>query len=162
MLVDMYSKKVFNMAYQFSGSYHEAEDLTQDVYLKAFRNLSSLKNPGLSKEWLYRVAKNTCLDHQKKTRLRRLLLLDRRREPQEKRTPESMVTQSEQVENLKRAVRVLPKKLRVVFILREYGHFSYQDIAATLGIKDGTVMSRLSRARAKVVKAIKEATLETK
>lgn len=76
--------------------------------------------------------------------------------------PEDEVAQNEQIQRLKRAVQRLPKKLRVVLVMREYGHLSYQEIAATLGIKEGTVMSRLNRARSKVAAALQEATHETR
>lgn len=152
-----YQDNVFRICLGLSRNISDAEDLAQDVYLKAYEKLETLKNPGLSKEWLFRIAKNTCLDHQKKRRLRRLFFLRWREESQERNTPESAAAKNEQLKNFKKAVRALPKKLRIVFVMREYGHLSYVQIASTLGIKEGTVMSRLNRARLKVTEALEEA-----
>lgn len=149
---------VFRICLGFSRNYAEAEDLAQDVYLKAYGNIGALKNPAVSKEWLLRIAKNTCLDHQKKSRLRKALLQKWRSEPQGKNSPEWSADLSPQLGKLKAAVRGLSRKLREVFVLREYGHMSYEEIAATLGIKEGTVMSRLNRARTAVLCRLKENT----
>lgn len=151
---------VFRICLGFSRNISDAEDLAQDVFLKAYRSLETLKNPGLSKEWLFRIAKNTCLDHQKKSRLGRLLLLQWREANREINNPEAEVTRNEQVQRLKKAVQRLPKRFRVVFVMREYGHLSYQEIADTLGIKEGTIMSRLNRARTAVLEGLKEAVYE--
>jgi len=124
--------------------------------LKAYRKLKTLKNPGLSREWLFRIAKNTCLDQQKTKRLRRLLLLQWRKESRVAGNPEAEVVHIEQIRRLKKAVQRLPKKLRVVLVMREYGHLPYQEIASSLGIKEGTIMSRLSRARAAILREVKE------
>ncbi len=147
---------VFRICLGFSRNVSDAEDLAQEVYLKAYRKLKTLKNPGLSREWLCRIAKNTCLDQQKTARLRRLLLLQWRNESRMTRNPEAEAAQNEQIQGLKTAVQRLPKKLRIVLVMREYGHLSYQEIASSLGIKQGTVMSRLSRARTAVLRAVKE------
>jgi len=159
-----YQDSVFRICLGFSRNISDAEDLAQEVYLKAYRKLRTLKNPGLSREWLFRIAKNTCLEQQKTARLRRLLLLQWRNGSREMANgnPEDEVAQNEQIQRLKRAVQRLPKKLRVVLVMREYGHLSYQEIAATMGIKEGTVMSRLNRARSKVAAALQEATHETR
>ncbi len=71
--------------------------------------------------------------------------------------PKDTAETQEQLRALKLAIGRLPWKLREVFVLREYGELSYQEVARTLGIKEGTVMSRLSRARAAVTKFVKEA-----
>ena len=157
-----YQDSVFRICLGFSRNISDAEDLAQEVYLKAYRKLRTLKNPGLSREWLFRIAKNTCLDQQKTAGLRRLLLLQWRNGSQETGdgNPEHKVAQNEQIQRLKRVVQRLPKKLRVVLVMREYGHLSYLEIAATLRIKEGTVMSRLGRARATVLRALKETEYE--
>ena len=155
---------VFRICLGFSRNYAEAEDLAQDVYLKAHRNLLRLKNPDLAREWLFRIAKNACLDQQKTSRLRRLLLLQ-----WTARRPEARLTAGNgaagegaapspdpRLADLKAAVRSLPPKLREAFVLRQYAHLSYEEIAAALGLKTGTVMSRLHRARAAVARKLQE------
>ena len=148
-------ESVFGICLGFSRNYAEAEDLAQDVYVKAALNLSRLKNSESSKEWLFRIAKNTCLDHQKKFRLRSILLRGWARESISRPSLDDEVLDDRR-RRLKSAVRRLPKKLGAVFVLREYGGLSYEELAATLGLKRGTVMSRLSRARQKILTWVQE------
>jgi len=151
-----YRESVFRICLGFSRNYAEAEDLAQDVYLKAYANIGALKNPVVSKEWLFRIAKNTCLDHQKKGRLTKILLQTWATEHQGQNSPEWSVDLGQQLKKLKWAVRRLPRKLREAFVFREYAHLSYEEIATMLGIKEGTVMSRLNRARSAVIRRLKE------
>lgn len=153
---------VFRICLGFSRNLLEAEDLTQDVYLKAYVNLDSLRDPGVKKEWLFRIARNTCLDHVKKQARNPLALRDNHKEdnpvfhPPDHRTPESLALRDEEQAQVKAAIARLPRKQREVFVLKEYGDLSYREIAATLDIREGTVMSRLNRARQAVVKAVKQ------
>lgn len=151
-----YKEIVFQICLGFTNNPWDAEDLTQDVYLKVFRNIHSLNDPSFSKEWLFKIARNTCFDFGRKLRIRRIFQLKSKGETLEDRTPESLVAYGEQLQVLKKAVKQLPEKHKEVFVLREYGNLSYQEIAAVLGIKNGTVMSRLNRARQAVINQTKE------
>lgn len=142
-----HQEKVFLICLGFSRNPVDAEDLTQEVYLKALRNIDSLTDLSLLKFWLFRVARNTCLDFGRKRKLRRHASLKPEHEQHESRTPESQLVSREQLRSLKAAIQQLSKKQREAFILKEYGDLSYQEIAETLKIKHGTVMSRLNRAR---------------
>jgi RNA polymerase sigma-70 factor (ECF subfamily) len=153
-----YKEEIFQICLGFSHNPSDAEDLTQEVYLGAYRNVAKIHSPYAVKEWLLRVTRNTCLDHQKKRRIARLFR-ERAQVPESGPAPDGPSGReetNEQLRALKRAVNRLPKKLREAFVLREYGELSYQDVARTLGIKEGTVMSRLSRARAAVANSVKE------
>lgn len=155
---------VFRICLGFSRNYAEAEDLAQDVYLKAHRNLPRLKNPDRAREWLFRIAKNTCLNYQKTSRLRRLLLFQWTGRRYEIRPVAGNGASAEaaprspnpRLADLKSAIRSLPLRQREAFVLREYAHLSYDDIAVALDIKAGTVMSRLHRARAAVARKLQE------
>jgi RNA polymerase sigma-70 factor (ECF subfamily) len=152
-----FQETVFLICLGYSRDYTEAEDLAQDAYLKACRSLAGLREPSRAKEWLCRIAKNICLDHQKKTRVRGLLLRRWARESlSEPASRGSEETPDSRIERLKSAARRLPKKQRDVFVLREYGHLTYEELSATLRINRGTVMSRLNRARRKVAAALQE------
>ena len=107
------------------------------------------------REWLFRIAKNTCLDHKRKKILSRVFKLQSGSGSEEEKTPETEVAHREQLLILKKAINKLNKKHREVFVLREYGHLTYREIADTLGIKEGTVMSRLNRARKDVINQMK-------
>jgi len=142
-----YQEKVFLICLGFSRNPADAEDLTQEVYLKALRNIDSLTDLSLVKFWLYRVTRNTCVDFSRKHKLRRHSSLEPKHEQTESQTPESEIEAREQLRFLKKAVQQLPKKQKDVFIIKEYGDLSYREIAETLKINRGTVMSRLNRAR---------------
>jgi RNA polymerase sigma-70 factor (ECF subfamily) len=153
-----YREDVFRICLGFSRNPSDAEDLSQDVYLKAYKNIGKIHTPYAIKEWLFRVARTTCLDHHKKSRVARLFQ-QRASDPlggPGPVTPEYSAEDNERLKALKEAVGRLPRKQREVFVLREYGHASYQELARTLGIKEGTVMSRLSRARRAVTNSVKE------
>ena len=156
-----HQEDVFRICLGFSRNYAEAEDLTQEIYLKAYRSLGTMKNPGVVKHWLFRIAKNACLDHQKTLRLRQTLLFRWAAKPTVDEAPDTLSI-NDLLTRLKAAVRSLPPKLRETFVLREYAHLSYANIALTLGIREGSVMSRLNRARAAVSRRLKEAPDEKK
>ncbi len=143
-----YQEDVFRVCLGFSRNPQDAEDLSQEVYLKAFRRIGTVRESAALKAWLLRIARNTCLDHQKKGRLIRLFKrslsgADTQKNPTER----EQAVLSERLARLKEAVRRLPNKQKEVFVLREYGHLSYSEVAEALGLKEGTVMSRLNRAR---------------
>lgn len=148
---------VFRICLGFSRNFTDAEDLCQDVFLKAFARVGDLRQPGSSRIWLLRIARTTCLDQ--KRRMRRNPIDPTDVTPDVKadsRIPEKVSEANESLRRLKSAVRSLPRKQREVFVLREYGGLSYEDLSRTLKIRPGTVMSRLSRARRAITAAMKE------
>lgn len=151
-----YSDWIFRICLGFVKTPWEAEELIQDVYLCALKKLNTLRNKDRLKQWLLRITRNTCLNRVRKERLYRLLLFKVRNDQVEMNTPELNILQEEQHQKLKNAVNRLPQKQRIVFIFREYGQLSYREIASILGIKEGTVMSRLNRARQAVITQLKE------
>jgi RNA polymerase sigma-70 factor (ECF subfamily) len=150
----LFQKKVFLICLGFSRNASDAQDLAQDVYLRAYKNIGTLSEPSLAKVWLFRIARNTCLNFQKKHRLDRISSYEMLQKAMDPLTPESKIIHREQLLLLKKAVHKLPKKQRDVFVLKEYGDLSYQEIARTLKIELGTVMSRLNRARRAVKKQV--------
>lgn len=138
---------VFRICLGFSGNPLEAEELAQEFYLRAIRKINSLNNTHLSKEWLLKIAKNTCLNYVRKKSLIRWFSSTSENEYVEKNTPESLIIKNEQHKIFKRSVQNLPQIYKEIFILREYDELSYREIGKALGLKKGTVMSRLYRAR---------------
>lgn len=151
-----YQETVFLICLGYSRNYAEAEDLTQETYLKACQSLPGVREPASAKEWLFRIAKNVCLDHQKTARVRGMLLRRWAREQDPGPPCQIDLELDKRIAQFKSAVRRLPKKLRDIFVLREYGHLTYEELAATLRISKGTVMSRLSRARRRIAAALEE------
>ncbi|UCE43298.1 MAG: sigma-70 family RNA polymerase sigma factor [Candidatus Aminicenantes bacterium] len=150
-----YQKKVFLICLGFSRNASDAQDLAQDIYLKAYKNIHTLSELSLAKVWLFRIARNTCLNFQKKHRLDRISAIEITQKMKDPQTPESKMILQEQILLLKGAIHKLPKKQRDVFVLKEYGDLSYQEISETLKIELGTVMSRLNRARQAIKEKIK-------
>lgn len=150
-----YSDKVFRICLGFSRNPWDAEELMQEIYLKALRKFGSLKNMDRKREWLFRIARNTCLNHCRRERLYRILLTKIADHFIDHNSPEWRMIQSEEFQAFKNSIRKLHYKLREVLILQEYGCLSYSEIADILGIKEGTVKSRLNRARLSVLAKIK-------
>jgi RNA polymerase sigma-70 factor (ECF subfamily) len=152
----IHQETIFGICLGYSRNYAEAEDLAQEAYLKAYQSLPSLRDSPSAKDWLIRIAKNTCLDRQKKLRTQGFWLRRWAREINFEPPAAAQESIEARIEQLKRAIRCLPKKLRTIFILREYGHLTYEELAAALDLNRGTVMSRLSRARRRVAAVLQE------
>jgi RNA polymerase sigma-70 factor (ECF subfamily) len=149
-----YRKTVFLICLGFARHRGDAEDLAQETYLHALRRVPDLRDETLLKAWLCRVARNTCLDHLRRARLRRFVGLSEVPEPWTQTTPETLLQDEERHRALRDAIAALPRKLREVFVLREYGGLGYQEISAVLAVELGTVMSRLHRARARLARQL--------
>ncbi len=146
---------VFLICLGFVRRRGDAEELAQETYLRALRRVPELRDETLVKPWLCRIARNTCLDHLRRARLRRFIGLSDAPEPRAAATPETLLQDEERYQALREAVAALPRKLREVLVLREYGGLGYQEIADVLVIELGTVMSRLHRARAQLVRQLR-------
>lgn len=151
----MYKKTVLNICLGYSRNLSDAEDLVQETYLKAYINIGSLKDDSSGRGWLFKIARNACLDHLRKLPRLRHVTLEEAGDPAALDTPEVLAADREKYVLMKTAVRRLPKKQRDIFVLKEYGDLSYREIADTLGIKEGTVMSRLNRARRAVMEDVR-------
>jgi RNA polymerase sigma-70 factor (ECF subfamily) len=153
----VYKEDVFRICLGFSRNFADAEDLCQDAFLKAFARAGDLRQPGSLRIWLLRIARTTCLDHSRRMRRNPIDLAgvvpDTAAAPH---TPETVSEAHENLRRLKEVVQSLPKKQREVFVLREYGGLSYEDLARVLKLRPGTVMSRLNRARRAITAAMKE------
>lgn len=157
-----YKNTVFQICLGFSIDPYDAEDLTQEVYIKAYLKLGSIRNNLSLKKWLIKITRNTCIDHVRKIHRMPLFRLESEDNPIDWKTPEIIEVHREKISALKTAVHQLPKKQRDIFILKEYAHLHYKEIAEALGIKEGTVMSRLNRARLFVIEKIRGKNNENK
>jgi RNA polymerase sigma-70 factor (ECF subfamily) len=124
--------------------------------LQAQQQLAQLRQPDAAKAWLCRIARNLCVDQLRRQKWRRLLT-GQEVERSHEETPEAVLLANEQVRQVKAAIEKLPAKLREVFVLNTYGELPYAEIAQVLGIKMGTVMSRLSRARTRIKQDLERA-----
>jgi RNA polymerase sigma-70 factor (ECF subfamily) len=151
----VFQNKVFLICLGFSRNAADAQDLAQEVYLKAYKNIHTLTESSLAKFWLFRITRNTCLNFCKKHSLNKKSAYEIIRQNIDPQNPENNMIRREQLYTLKLAIQNLPKNQRDVFVMKEYGDLSYEEIAETLKIKQGTVMSRLNRARQAIKEKIK-------
>jgi len=141
--------QLYNFARWLAQDTAEAEDLVQETYAKALRGFSSFQ-PGTNfRAWMYRILRNSFLSS--RTGLRTMVTIDGEADenllPAESTTPESILIEQANREMVQQALEQLPVPFREILLLCEVEEMSYQEIAETLAIPMGTVMSRLSRAR---------------
>jgi RNA polymerase sigma-70 factor (ECF subfamily) len=160
-IVRQYRRKVFNVAYKFVGRHEEAEDLTQDIFLKIFKSLNTFDSRANFQTWLISVSRNLCIDHYRSVRKERETI-DRDVDASElmpvSKTPGQMAVmeQRDRVELLREAMSALPKTLRTAVLLRDIQELSYHEIAQKLHLPEGTVKSRINRGRNELARQIKK------
>lgn len=149
-IVDKYKRKIYTLLLRMIGQPQDAQDLTQEVFIKAFYRLDSLTSTEQFSGWLYRVATNHCLDELRRRKKVVKMPFDEAM-LQDLRTPEAIYLEKELKENLQRQVLALSEDYRIVFLLRHAEHLSYQEISDVLDIPVSTVQVRLFRARKKLL-----------
>ena len=155
-IVRTHSARVYRLAYRLTGNPHDAEDLTQEVFVRVFRSLSSY-TPGTFEGWLHRITTNLFLDWaRRKQRSRFEGLADEmaHRLPGSEPTPAEAFDDSHLDDDVQAALKALPPEYRAAVVLCDIEGFSYEEIAATLGVKLGTVRSRIHRGRAQLRAAL--------
>jgi len=159
-IVDRHRRKVFNLAYKFVGRHDEAEDLTQDIFLKIFKSLDTFDRRANFQTWLISVSRNLCIDHYRSVRKERQTI-DREVDANElspaaaEPGPIAALEQRDRVALLRDALASLPDSLRTAVVMRDIQELSYQDIAARLHLPEGTVKSRINRGRTELARQIR-------
>ena len=159
-IVRQHWRKVFNIAYKFTGKHDEAEDLTQDVFLKIFKSLDTFDRRANFQTWLVSVSRNLCIDHYRSVRKERETI-DRGVDPAaltpaaKTVSPIAALEQADRVTLLKKALAYLPPTLRSAVLLRDIQELSYQEIADQLHLPEGTVKSRINRGRTELARQIR-------
>lgn len=159
-IVRSHWRKVFNVAYKFVGKHDEAEDLTQDIFLKIFRSLSTFDRRANFQTWLISVSRNLCIDHYRSVRKERETV-DRDLDAGDVTAvskevgPYASLELNDRRALLRRALDELPPTLRTAVLLRDIRELSYQEIAAQLGLPEGTVKSRINRGRLELARQIR-------
>ena len=151
-IVTEHSARVYRLAYRLTGNMHDAEDLTHDVFIRVFRSLHSYQ-PGTFEGWLHRITTNAFLDKmRRKQRIRFDALSDdaAARLPTREVGPEQSYTDTHFDDDVQRALDALSPDFRAAVVLCDIEGLSYEEIAATLDIKLGTVRSRIHRGRSQL------------
>jgi RNA polymerase sigma-70 factor (ECF subfamily) len=158
-LVTRHTRKVFGLAYRFTGRVDEAEDLTQEVFVKVYQTLGRYReSDGPFGGWLMAVARNHAIDHYRRGRQERLrraedpALLDSM--PAREEHPIAGLEREERKRLVHSGLRALPLDLRLPLILCDLSGMPYETIASELGIPLGTVKSRINRARLELAKRL--------
>lgn len=154
-VVRVHSARVYRLAFRLTGNRADAEDLTQEVFVRVFRALDNYR-PGTFEGWLHRITTNLFLDGaRRKARIRfEALPDDAERVPGSARSPEQTYDDTNFDGDVQRALDELPPDFRAAVVLCDIEGLSYEEIAATLGIKLGTVRSRIHRGRSLLREAL--------
>lgn len=161
-LVRTHTRRVYGICYRFTGSESEAQDLTQDVFLRLFRSMSSFRpKDGAFTVWLTRMTRNLLIDHYRKSRLQRasdsiedqLPVLEQRGSAANR--ADALLAGREAGELIQEALGKLSPELRETVILRDLEEMEYREIADVLAIPEGTVKSRLNRGRAELARILR-------
>ncbi|CAL9584033.1 hypothetical protein SUDANB140_05099 [Streptomyces sp. enrichment culture] len=155
-IVSTHSGRVYRLAYRLTGNQHDAEDLTQEVFVRVFRSLSTY-TPGTFEGWLHRITTNLFLDMvRRKQRIRFDALGDDAAErlPSKEPTPQQVFHDAHFDADVQQALDTLAPEFRAAVVLCDIEGLSYEEIAATLGVKLGTVRSRIHRGRSQLRKAL--------
>ncbi|WNI29442.1 RNA polymerase sigma factor SigE [Streptomyces sp. ITFR-6] len=163
-IVSTHSGRVYRLAYRLTGNQHDAEDLTQEVFVRVFRSLSTY-TPGTFEGWLHRITTNLFLDMvRRKQRIRFDSLGDDAAErlPSREPSPQQVFNDTHFDADVQQALDTLAPEFRAAVVLCDIEGLSYEEIAATLGVKLGTVRSRIHRGRSHLRKALKHRSPEAR
>jgi RNA polymerase sigma-70 factor (ECF subfamily) len=162
-LVRQHTRRVYGLCYRFTGSDAEAQDLTQEVFLRIFKSLRSFRSTeGSFVTWLARLTRNLLIDHYRRTRQERvtdsieeqLPMLEEHAATSAR--PEGLVAGREASEILQAALQKLSPELREAVILRDLQEMEYREIAQVLKVPEGTVKSRLNRGRGELGRILRK------
>jgi len=154
-VVRQHSARVYRLAYRLSGNPQDAEDLTQETFVRVFRSLANYQ-PGTFEGWLHRITTNLFLDLVRRRQRIRFDALpeDTERMPGSAPSPEQVYADTYLDPQVQAALDALPPDFRVAVVLCDIEGLTYEEIAATLGIKLGTVRSRIHRGRVQLRDAL--------
>ncbi|WP_248580774.1 RNA polymerase sigma factor SigE [Nocardioides sp. InS609-2] len=155
-IVERHSDRVFRLAYRLTGNRHDAEDLTQEVFVRVFRSLDTY-TPGTFEGWLHRITTNLFLDSaRRKQRIRFDALSDERasRLTSGEATPDIVYADTTFDDDIERALSTLPPDFRAAVVLCDVEGLTYEEIAHIMDAKLGTVRSRIHRGRAMLRNAL--------
>ena len=167
-IVQRYNRRIYNICYRFAGTSGDAEDLTQEVFIKMYRTLSSYDvERGAFMTWVTTMTRNLLVDHFRKTKQDRITdSMDAAPSEHEEsmplsdkiedkgRAPDEHVESRETRETVHRALQKLSPELREAVILRDLQDMDYRDIAVSLKVPEGTVKSRINRGRAELARLL--------
>jgi RNA polymerase sigma-70 factor, ECF subfamily len=159
-IVTSYGRRVYNLSYRYTSRKDEAEDLTQDIFIRVYQNLKSFRSDaGSFQSWILKIGRNLIIDHYRQTRrfqqaggtedLETMNLPD-----EHVPSPHRVAEQSEASRFLRDGLQALSPELKEAIVLRDLEGMAYQEISELLGIPEGTVKSRINRGRLELAKLL--------
>lgn len=162
LLMEKYQRQVFNVVYGMLSDYEDASDATQEVFIKVYRSIASFKGQSSFMTWLYRICSNVCNDFlRKRQRQGRTVSLDADNDEETNNVmdvvsnepmPDEMLEMNESQKALWAAIKALKKEYREIIVYSDIQQLSYDEIARIIRCPNGTVKSRLNRARSALKK----------
>ncbi|NLD50301.1 MAG: sigma-70 family RNA polymerase sigma factor [Clostridiaceae bacterium] len=156
-LIEGCEKKVFNIAFRMIANYEDAKEVAQEVFIRAFKSISKFKGDSLFSTWIYKITTNVCLDEIRKRKNKKIISLAeeieidgnevKRQIRDEGPGPESEAESNEVKKAVIDSINSLPEDYKTVIVLRDIHGFSYEEIAKFINCPEGTVKSRINRAR---------------
>lgn len=152
-LMKAYGKDVWNYAFSMTRKWDQADDITQEVFIKVFRNLHTFRCESSVKTWLLAITRNMTMDYRRSAFLRKVTLVDLFAPAEKHPSSEQEAIDKWTVNEMWNLVLKLPVKYREVLILYAHYQLSIKEIANVLNVSEGTVKSRMHQARKKISKA---------
>ena len=146
LLVERHRRAVYQLCYRFVGNHEDASDLSQDVFLRAYRGLKSFRGQSSIGTWLYRIGVNVCLNRVAVKRPPSEPIDETRHVDTRTESPSERVLRGERAERVRMAVAELPPRQRAALVLRVYQEMSHQEIADVLGSSVGAVKANVFHA----------------
>ncbi len=158
-IIEAYGERIYNLAFRFTGSSAEAEDLTQDIFLKLYRNLDRYRGDVPLAAWALRLSRNLCIDHYRHHRARRQMETVSDEVLRHMPSSDDLEQRSQKRERRRLVHQVLAEmseSLASVLMLRDLQGLSYNEIATFFEVPVGTIKSRLNRGRRELVRRVEE------
>ena len=156
LIVERHRRAVYQLCYRFVGNHEDARDLSQDVFLRAYRGLASFRGGSALSTWLYRIGVNLCLNQVSRKTLPSEAIDAQQHIDTRSESASDRVLREERGLHVRRAIALLPPKQRATLILRMYHELSHEEIAAVLGSSVGAVKANFFHALANLKKRLGE------
>lgn len=166
-LVEAHSEKIISLAWRLVGRREEAEDIAQEAFLRLFKSLDTFRGESSIGTWLYRTVTRLAIDHLRRERLKRKIFFLRSNDAEDadpvdlavdpSASPQEQLLARETAGRMQQVLQALPARQRAVFILRHQEGLALKEIAATLGLEEGTVKAHLHRAVSQFRKTFQDA-----
>ena len=156
LIVDRHKRAVYRLCYRFVGNHEDASDLSQDVFVRAYRGLRNFRRESSFGTWIYRIGVNVCLNHVNARSPRTEAIDERQHVDTRSDSPVERVFRRERAAQVRSAIARLPRKQRATLILRMYHELSHQQIADVLGSSVGAVKANFFHALGNLKRLLEE------